>query len=367
MRQIRVLLIDESVVRRDLLRASLSDERDLELVGAAPNSRTGLARAEQFRPDVVVLSTTIGDQPTDGLARELLQALPDSGVLLLGERSASAVEADRIVRTLEAGAFDLVFRFDGPDRDPAHAAALTRGLLPKIRAFSAARYSRMARRLSGAGPSVGAEADPGAAARVASRLKHPRGAVQVVTLGVSTGGPEALSRLIPELPGSFPVPLVVVIHMPSPFSGALAAALDRDATLSVREAQEGQALGPGVYLAPGGRHLGLARSVSGALIARLSDEAPENGCKPAADVLFRSAAAACPGGVVAVIMTGMGTDGAKGLAAVKHEGGGYVLAQDEGSSIVWGMPGSAVRAGVVDEVLPLDRIAERLLALVRPR
>jgi two-component system chemotaxis response regulator CheB len=169
--------------------------------------------------------------------------------------------------------------------------------------------------------------------------------------------------VLPELSAGVEVPILVVQHMPAQFTRSLAENLSRRCYRGVVEAGDGDALRPGVvYVAPGGRHL-VMRSEGGQLVAGLTDQPPENGFRPSADVLFRSAAAALGGEVVALVLTGMDCDGTAGLRPLKRAGG-YAIAQDEQTSVVWGMPGSAVRAGLADEVLPLDRIAAAVKALV---
>jgi two-component system chemotaxis response regulator CheB len=189
----------------------------------------------------------------------------------------------------------------------------------------------------------------------------------VLVIGSSTGGPEALATVIPALPASLPVPVLVVQHMPPVFTRQFAQRLDRLAALRVVEAVDGTPLQPGtVHLAPGDHHL-TVRGTARGLVTGLDQSPPENFCRPAVDPLFRSAVAAYDGAVLGVVLTGMGSDGRAGAGAIR-EAGGTVLAQDQATSVVWGMPGAVSQAGYADEVLPLDRVAEtvvRLLAAVR--
>jgi two-component system chemotaxis response regulator CheB len=169
--------------------------------------------------------------------------------------------------------------------------------------------------------------------------------------------------MIPEIPASFPLPVVIVLHMPQHFTGRMAQALARESDIAVKEAADGDILQPGhAYLAPGGRHLILDQETRKRIVLHTIDDPPENGCKPSVDVLFRSAARVLRGRVLAVVLTGMGEDGLRGLQELKkHQA--RVLVQDEATSVVWGMPGSAVRAGCADEILPLGRIAQRITEL----
>jgi two-component system, chemotaxis family, protein-glutamate methylesterase/glutaminase len=182
-------------------------------------------------------------------------------------------------------------------------------------------------------------------------------------VGASTGGPRALSAILPDLCGLIDQPILIVQHMPPDFTRSLAESLARQTGRTVIEAADGMPLRKGVVsIAPGGRHL-LLRGSPDSPTMGLTDQPPENGCRPSADVLFRSAASVLRGGVVAVILTGMGCDGTAGLATIRRAGG-HVIAQDEATSTVWGMPGSAVEAGLAHEVLPLDRIARAVAAVV---
>jgi two-component system chemotaxis response regulator CheB len=188
--------------------------------------------------------------------------------------------------------------------------------------------------------------------------------MRAVVIGTSTGGPRALSALLPDLCTVVELPILIVQHMPPGFTKSLADSLARQTGRKVVEATEGMPLERAtVYIAPGARHL-LLRGSSVSPVIALNEQPPENGCRPSADVLFRSAASVLAGEVVAVILTGMGNDGTAGLSAIRRAGG-HVIAQDEASSVVWGMPGSAVAAGVVDEVYPLDRIAVAVAAVVQ--
>jgi two-component system chemotaxis response regulator CheB len=187
--------------------------------------------------------------------------------------------------------------------------------------------------------------------------------VGVLAIGVSTGGPNALAALVPELPAAFPVPIVVVQHMPPMFTKLLAERLASRAQIPVREAQGGETLAPGeMWIAPGDHHMVVVRS-GGTVRLALNQDPPENWCRPAVDVLFRSVAEAYRAQALALVLTGMGQDGLLGCQWIK-ESQGQVLAQDEATSVVWGMPGFVARAGPADRVLPLDRIAGEVVRAV---
>jgi len=368
--RIRTLVIDETIRWRDVLREVLTDVRDIELLGVTPRVSTGLTRIKQDLPDLVVLSAESPDLTAAKATRILLAEHPEIGIVLTTSQGAES--ADRVIEALEAGAFDFVLKSEESNGSPASLPdIMARRLLPKIRTFSAARFSRKARGLSPTRQDAAVAAEtPAPAERAERRIPKPRRKKgvrppQIVVIGISTGGPEALSRLLPAFPTGFPVPVVVVQHMPPQFIGSLAAALDRKAKVRVREGDHNLTLTPGtVYIARGGRHVHVARNAYKQLALRESDSPAENGFKPSADHLFRSAARYCGSAAVGLIMTGMGEDGSKGLVDLK-EAGALVLAQDQESSVVWGMPGEAIRAGLVDEVLPLDDLAGRITEWVR--
>jgi two-component system chemotaxis response regulator CheB len=190
--------------------------------------------------------------------------------------------------------------------------------------------------------------------------RGPRGRVDIVAIGCSTGGPDALAKVLMGLPTELPVPVVVTQHMPPVFTRMFAERLDRSTPLTVVEAGDGMDLTAGtVYVAPGDKHLVLQRRGT-ATVTQLSGAQPENSCRPAVDVMFRSVAQLYGGSACAVVLTGMGHDG-RGGAKVLRDAGAGILAQDERSSVVWGMPGAVAGAGLADEILPLDRIAGALI------
>ena len=189
------------------------------------------------------------------------------------------------------------------------------------------------------------------------------GRFQAVAIGSSTGGPEALACLLPELTRQTSVPLFIVQHLPQGMTRYFAESLGRKCAYRVVEASDGETVEPRTaYVAPGGRHMVLRKQGDRVSIA-LNDQPPENGCRPSVDVLFRSVADAYPRSVIAIILTGMGTDGAKGIGPLKRSGA-YVIAQDEATSVVWGMPGAAVATSQVDEVLPLEAIGPTVASLL---
>jgi len=340
---IRVLLVDDSATIRSLLSTTLGADADLRVVGAAVNGRMGVDMVAADPPDIVLLDV---EMPVmDGLTalREIRRIQPKLPVLMfssLTERGAKAT-----LDALLAGANDYAAKPAGLDAGEV-AATIRTEVIAKIKALVPRGGARDVPRpiASGSAPAAG------------PRVVAPRrGPIRGVVIAVSTGGPTALAEVLPGFARDVRVPVLIVQHMPPFFTAQLAERLGKITGANVREAEEGGPLRPGeILLAPGGRHLALAGDANAPRV-RLTDEPPENSCRPAADVLFRTAAKVWGAGTLGVVLTGMGRDGLVGSKSIV-EAGGEVIAQDEFTSVVWGMPGEVVRAGLADAVLPLGQI-----------
>lgn len=345
MRRIRVLVVDDSVVVRRLVTTALQADPALEVVGSAADGRIALAKIEQLEPDVVTLDI---EMPVmDGLTalreiRARWSTLPVIMFSTLTQRGAAAT-----LDALALGASDYVTKPSGSG-DPARALEAVRAeLIPKIKALCARNG------VGEGGRTVAPIVRPGA-------RRAPQTRVDVVAIGVSTGGPNALARLLPALPATLPVPVLIVQHMPPMFTRILAERLDATSALRVVEAADGDVLEPGgVWIAPGGRHM-IVERVNGRCEIRTNLDPPEHSCRPAVDPLFRSVVRCYGPHVLAVVLTGMGNDGGDGAEAV-HEAGGQVVVQDEGSSVVWGMPGYVARAGHADAIVPIEEMHGEIL------
>jgi two-component system, chemotaxis family, protein-glutamate methylesterase/glutaminase len=343
----RVLIVDDAVVIRRMLTDIIGADPGLDVVGAASNGRLALARIPQVNPDVVILDIEMPEM--DGLTtlaelRRTWKRLPVIMFSTLTERAAAAT-----LDALALGANDYVTK-------PANVGSVTLAmqrvreeLIPRIKQF--------------AGPPAPAPlpAGPGAAAPTPGR-----GQVEAVGIVSSTGGPNALAELIPALPADLGVPVLIVQHMPPLFTSLLARRLDAQGALTVREGAAGEPVRPGeVWIAPGGLHLVTRREGAGVRLETNTDP-PENSCRPAGDVLLRSMVTTWGGRVLAVALTGMGSDGKRGCDLVRSRGG-QVLAQDEATSVVWGIPGGVARAGLADRVLPLGQLAAEITRRVGGR
>jgi two-component system chemotaxis response regulator CheB len=344
---IRVLIVDDSATIRGLLSATLGADPDLKVVGAAVNGKMGVEMVATTAPDVVLLDVEMPVLDGIGALKEIRRLAPKLPVVMfssLTERGAKTT-----LDALLAGANDYAAKPAGLAADEV-AAKIRDEVIAKIKALV---------------PRGIAHPRP-AAAPPPRRPSTTREPVRGVVIAVSTGGPTALAEMLPAFAKHCPVPVLIVQHMPAFFTAQLAERLKKLTGNPVREAADGMPLKPGdVVLAPGGRHLVLAAEAGG-VVTRLTDDPPENSCRPAADVLFRSAAAVWGPGTLGIVLTGMGRDGLAGSRAVVEAGGG-VLAQDEFSSVVWGMPGEVARAGLADAVLPLAQLGAEVAVRLRRR
>lgn len=342
---IRVLVAEDSLTVRELLVAILESDPEIVVVGQAKNGLEAVELAKKLRPNLITMDVHM--PLMDGLeaTKEIMVQAPTP--IIIVSSSASGADVELSLNALRAGALMLVAKPDDPYSSQFDARQAQ--FLAMVKALADVKVVRRWDRqpATPAGP------------RLESKSLPPR-PVRLVALAASTGGPAALQQILQALPRDFPVPILAVQHIARGFSAGLAEWLNASCNLRVKLAEHGEPLrGRTVYLAPDDRHLGLSRH----LRIALSDAPAILGFRPSATYLFESVAAAAGAGVVAAILTGMGADGAAGLPAVRAAGG-VVIAQDEESSVVYGMPREAVAAGVVDLVLPLQEIATRLQDLV---
>ena len=356
MRRIRVLIADDAVVVRRMLGDILSSDPALEVAGAAANGRIALARIPEVNPDVVILDVEMPEM--DGLEtlRALRRTYPFLPVVMFSvvtQRGAAAT-----LDALSLGANDYVTK--PANVGSAHQAIeqIRAELIPKIKMFCA----------KAAGLEFAAGTGPARPSTLGSKPRptplRPAGRVEIVAIGVSTGGPNALCELVPEFPADFSVPILIVQHMPPVFTKLLAERLEARANIKVEEGAPGQTVKAGhAFVAPGNYHMIVQRE-EGSVRIQTNQEPPENSCRPAVDVLFRSVAETYGTGALGVVMTGMGQDGLRGSERIR-EAGGQVIVQDERTSVVWGMPGLVANAGLADKVLPLQHLGSEIVRRVR--
>ena len=367
---LRVLVVDDTVTFRKILSDALVEIPGVEVVGSAPNGKMALTRILGLKPDLITLDIEMPEM--DGL--EVLQAIRtqgiDVGVIMVSSFTQHGSELT--IRALELGAFDFITK-SAEGGYEQNRESIRHALGPILKAFSHRREIRnilhdVHKSEEQLKPHVGL---PAAVTQVKPVLPSQRQATggtirpKMVVIGVSTGGPNALTKVIPELPANLGVPVLIVQHMPPLFTRSLAESLDKQSPLHVKEAEDNELALPNiVYIAPGGKQMKVTANPEGNPLILITDDPPENNCKPSADTLFRSAALHFPGQACAVIMTGMGSDGTLGLRLIKRHPA-KVIAQDESSCIVFGMPKEAIAAGVVDVVTPLDGIAGEIRKTVQ--
>ena len=357
MRKIRVLVVDDSVVVRKIVTDSLKTDPEIDVVGVAANGRIALAKIPQLNPDILTLDIEMPEM--DGLqtlaeARKLYPFLPIIMFSTLTERGG--------VKTLEAlslGATDYVTK-------PANVGSVTiamqkvrEELIPKIKIFCAEKAGLKPPSKEKPISIANARKKP-TVKPFARTLSNAR--IDIVAIGVSTGGPNALAELFPEFPIDFPIPIVIVQHMPPFFTKLLAERLSSKSKVPVKEGAPGQVLKNGqAWIAPGDYHMALKKNETCFKI-QTHQGPPENSCRPAVDVLFKSVANLYGPNILGVILTGMGQDGLIGCEHIK-DAGGRVIVQDEESCVVWGMPGFVSRAGLADKMLPLNQIGPEIIKI----
>ncbi len=340
---IRVLIADDSSTARGLLRSILENDPDVRVIGEATNGLEAVERTQQLRPDLVTMDLRM--PLLDGLeaTKEIMITAPTPIIIVTA--SANATEVETGLHTLRAGALAVMPKPPGPGAPRFEDAA--RELVATVKAMAQVKVVRHWRLATAPAPRGPAGADT-----------FERG--QVIAIAASTGGPAALYQLLADLPGDFPVPLLIVQHISPGFVTGLAEYLTKAGTLHVQVARHGEHLAHRTaYLAPDGLHLGVGPGRT----VELDAAPPVGGFRPSATHLFASVARAFGDATVAVILTGMGEDGVEGLRAVR-QAGGQIIAQDEKTALVFGMPGAAVAAGLPHMVLPLERIAPQLVRLV---
>lgn len=349
----RVLVVDDSTIFRKVVRDALAAEPGVEVVGVAADGRRALEKIDQLQPDLVTLDVEMPELDGLGVLRELHGRSQTPTVIMLSSLTASG--AVLTAQSLRLGAFDFILK-PGESSLERNVQVLRAELGTRLQLL-AARRSESSGSSTAAPNGRASKTNAAEPAQPAKCIVLPSAKVRprVIAIGVSTGGPAALAKLLPNLPASLPVPVVLVQHMPPMFTKSLAEDLDRSCALSVREATHGDVLQAGtVYIAPGGRQMKII-SPEGRPRVEVTDDPPERGCRPSVDYMFRSVSEVYGPSVLAIVLTGMGDDGAAGCRALKQRGA-RVVAQDQASCVVYGMPRQVVEAGLADIVCPLGEI-----------
>jgi len=350
MKKIKVLIVDDSALVRKLLTEILSGDPEIEVVGTAADPLIARDKIKATNPDVLTLDVEMPKM--DGLTflanLMRLRPMPVVMVSTLTEKG-----ADVTLRAMELGAIDYISK---PKLGGTYRLAdYSEEIIEKVKVASMARVKAVRASLASS-PSI----KEGMVS--SAEMMHFKTTDKLVAIGASTGGTEAIKHVLSQLPANFPA-IVISQHIPPAFSTSFASSCNNISPLQVSEAKEGEQILPGcVYIAPGGKHLMIKRS-GARYICHLDDGPAVNRFKPSVDVMFNSMASTVAGNAVGVILTGMGVDGAKGLEAMR-EAGARTIGQDQDSSVVWGMPGAAFKAGAVQELVPLNDVARTLASLL---
>ena len=395
---ISILVVDDTILYRKLVSDIVASVPGVRVIGTASNGKIALSRIAMLKPDLVTLDVEMPEM--NGI--EVLEAARGAGMAsaFLMVSALTTRGADLSLRAIELGALDAVAK---PDGEPGGREKFELELKSRVEAFvrrgeirkilgersrpaeasqpgpqsgtgripssgSSQPSSYLPHQSVAAGAAVSSAAAPARSSAAAPPPggRRPAGPCEIVAIGISTGGPAALLELIPALPGDVAVPILIVQHMPPLFTASLAHSLEIRGKLRCKEGENGEVLRGGtVYIAPGGRHMRIDLGADAMTkVLRVTDDAPENQCRPSVDYLFRSVARHYYGRALALVMTGMGEDGARAAGDIKRAGG-EVIVQDEESSVVWGMPGATVARGFADEILPLGGLAEAIVARLR--
>ncbi len=370
-RNLRVLVVDDTIVYRKAVSDIIEEIPGVELAGVAHNGKIAISKIKSLKPDILTLDIEMPQMNGIEVLAELKKHYPDVGAIMLSTLTNEG--SHMTMRALDLGAFDFILKPQSTNQTEGKKE-IRAALEPILKAFKNSKMGPglVGRRAPRAGLATNKSARPVRAA--AAKPLRPlgkgraakRGSSEIVTIGISTGGPNALNQMMPKLPGDLGVPILIVQHMPPVFTKSLAASLDKKCALKVKEAENGENILPNVaYIAPGGKQMKLVAGTDGQhRRIKITDDPPENSCKPSVDYLFRSVGDYYVGRTTAVIMTGMGSDGTKGLEVLKNKSA-YVIGQDEASCIVYGMPKAPAELGYLDTVVPLTKIADEIVKSVK--
>lgn len=362
---LKVLVVDDTVVYRKIVSDVLAELPNVEVVGTAHNGKAALFKVQTMKPDLLTLDIEMPEVNGLEVLAELRKSAPHIGAVMLSTLTSEG--GVMTMKALELGAFDFIPKPQSGTM-AENREAVKKALEPILTAF------QRSRKVLGT-PAAAGTASKLSRNRSVVRSIRPTTVVNVRTkpssiigIGISTGGPNALAQMLPQLPGDINVPVVIVQHMPPMFTQSLAKSLNQKCALEVREAVNGEPLRPNVaYIAPGGKQMKIVAGADGRQrVIKITDDPPENSCKPSVDYLFRSIADHFLGRATGIIMTGMGSDGSAGLQLMKRNGA-FIIAQDEATCVVYGMPKEPTQAGIVDVVAPLGSIASAVLRSIAYR
>ncbi len=363
MENLKVLVIDDTIVYRKIVGDVLKAIPGVEVVGTANNGKIALSKIATLKPDLITLDIEMPEVNGIEVLQELQKSPSPPVVVMLSTLTQQGSEMT--IKALELGAFDFVPKPDA-GKMADNLLKVKEAIEPIIAALKRQKTTRFKirnrisplpiKRTEERHPQTQVTATP------RSRVKTKS---EIIGIGISTGGPNALTRMIPMLPADFKAPILIVQHMPPMFTASLANSLNNKSPLEVKEAADGDVIMPGrILIAPGGKQMKIIAGKDGiSRVIKITDDPPENSCRPSVDYLFRSIAQYYVGRSTGVIMTGMGSDGSKGLVQMKKNGS-HIIAQDEASCTVFGMPKEPIETGIVNVIAPLDKIAEEIIKTV---
>ncbi|WDN88161.1 two-component system, chemotaxis family, protein-glutamate methylesterase/glutaminase [Desulfosarcina sp. BuS5] len=361
--KLRVLVVDDTVVYRKIVSDVLSELPDVEVVGVAHNGKIAMSKIKTLKPDLLTLDIEMPEVNGLEVLKYLQESAPGTGAVMLSTLTSKGGEMT--MRALELGAFDFIPKpQSGTMAD--NKKAVKDALEPMVKAFADRKSVKNI--LSGVAKKGVARVGVSTVKRSAVGVGKRRQKSEIIGIGISTGGPNALAAMMPGIPSNIGAPILIVQHMPPVFTQSLAKSLNSRCAIEVREAVNGEPLTPNTALiAPGGKQMKIVAGADGKRrVIKITDDPPENSCKPSVDYLFRSIAHHYVGRATGVIMTGMGSDGTTGLKLMKRNGA-TIIAQDEASCVVYGMPKAPAEAGIVDTIVPLDKIAAAITGTVQNR
>lgn len=373
-KNLRVLVVDDTIVYRKAVSDIIEEIPGVELAGVAHNGKIALAKIQSLKPDILTLDIEMPQMNGIEVLEEIQRNNLGVGAVMLSTLTAEGSEMT--MHALELGAFDFILKPQSKNQIEGKKE-IRAALEPILKAFARSRFSLAQKNRAGRIGSSAFLAGRPPAAGTLGESKTPRPVItrtttvrrsksEIIAIGISTGGPNALNQMLPKLPGDLGVPILIVQHMPPVFTKSLASSLDKKCQLTVKEAENGENILPNVvYIAPGGKQMKLVAGTDGQnRRIKITDDPPENSCKPSVDYLFRSVADYYVGRSTAVIMTGMGSDGTKGLAELRDKSA-HIIGQDESSCIVYGMPKAPAELGYLNVIAPLGRIADEIIKSVK--
>ena len=355
---LRVLVVDDTILYRKVISDVLSELPGVMVVGSAHNGKVAMSKIADLKPDLLTLDIEMPEMDGLEVLRQMAKYAPNVGAIMLSAYTQEG--SDMTMAALELGAFDFILK---PQSNSLknNRVELKKSIEPMLKAFTRLREIRRILRGKEIRSHERSKAVLHRPTTRPVRITADQHRSKIVAIGISTGGPVALAHFLPKMPANLGVPLLIAQHMPPVFTESLAGNLDRRCAITVKEAVNGEKILPNTaYIAPGGKQMKVADDVfKKTKIIRITNDPPENGCAPSADYLFRSVAEHFGRYATGVIMTGMGSDGTKGLQLMKEKGA-FIIAQDETTSVVFGMAKKSIEAGIVDVIVPLEHIAEQI-------